>query len=114
MKKTLIFFFAFTLTGCATATIEKVPGSGGAPVEYAPVNKSNSDYGVVSYLDEGISSIRKIRRDDAFKKMHELCNGKYRIINESYGESNPVYSVNKNLISTLTSTYVFFTFECVK
>jgi hypothetical protein len=54
-----------------------------APTEspYAPVNEG-SRIGVVSYRNEGISAVRKRRREDAYKQMYKSCNGPYRIVAE--------------------------------
>jgi hypothetical protein len=49
---------------------------------YAPTNEREQG-GVVAYSMVGTSDMVKRRRDDAYKKMHEACNGPYRIVAET-------------------------------
>ena len=62
--------------------MEQVPGSV-EKSKYAPVN-SNQQYGLISY--EGTMG-----REDAYKKMHKTCNGKYKIIDEYKSSAGGVY-----------------------
>lgn len=96
-----------------TATIVKEPGTSSIPSEYAPLNKQDDLYGIVSYLDEGAQSVRDARRENAFKKMYESCEGKYLLLEEGNSESNPMFSTYGNTTFTTTSTTVFLKFECV-
>ena len=113
MKK-IILLISLLVISCSGIRIHKYPNVTDIPREYAPMNDYKNNYGVVSYLNEGVSSIRKARREESFKKMYELCNGKYVIIEEKNSETDPLYIVNENMIGSVSSTYVFFKFECVE
>lgn len=114
MKKITILLISLSALGCTSANMIKAPNSSNIPQEYAPVNSPKDNFGVVNYLDEGASSVREARRKDAFKKMYNSCNGKYRILEETNGETSPMYTMQGNFIYSLTSTYVTFVFECVE
>ena len=116
--KYITFLFLGTgiliFSGCSTTNVEQVPGSM-AHSKYAPVN-SQEQYGVVSYLDKGFSSAA--RREDAYKKMYEVCNGKYKIIRESsknIGATYNAYQYNKYSSGTATNiSRRYIQYTCVK
>ena len=114
MNKITILLISLLVISCSGVRIHKYPNVSDIPREYAPMNESETNYGVVSYLNEGHSSVRKARRKESFKKMYNLWNGKYVIIEEKNSETDPLYIVNKNMIGSVSSTYVFFKFECVE
>jgi len=113
MKYIALLEILILLSGCTTANLVRAPGDN-APKEYAPINSGDSTYGVVNYLNEGASFVTNARRKDAYKKMYEACNGKYKILGEASNESNPMFVQQGNITNTFTSSYVSFAFECVK
>ncbi len=72
-----LFLIAFPLLAGCSATME-TRLSKSSP--NAPVNEING--GVVSYLNQGYSGAIASRRNDAYKKMHDACNGDYKIVQE--------------------------------
>lgn len=75
-----VFIAALTLSlvGCA-AQMVSAPGSGASP--YAPVNEASRG-GMIRFLNAGAESVRKQRREDAYRQMSLACNGKYRLDSE--------------------------------
>ena len=67
--------FAGLLAGCTSAQMVLAPNSGSA---YAPVNEAARP-GIVKYLKDGADFVRRQRREDAYKQMHDACGGAYRI-----------------------------------
>jgi hypothetical protein len=109
------------LSGCiATANMVKNPNESNSQSKYAPDSEKKSNgVGVVSYMNEGIISIRETRREDAYKKMYGACNGKYEIFDERSDYTDPMYVTQKspNLKNTyntysLQSEYRYFYFVC--
>lgn len=107
MKKLTILLIVPFLSSCS-ATMESSL-SKNSP--YAPVNEING--GTVSYLNDGYLSIKEKRREDAYKKMHERCNGPYRIVSEEDRSEN----MNAAPIGAITYIGVehhrYIHFECV-
>lgn len=68
-----------TLVGCSASNVVKPEGKSNS--KYAPQNEAGIN-GIVKYLNKGGEFVKKTRRDDAYKKMYENCNGKYNIVNE--------------------------------
>ena len=87
--------------------------------KYAPVNEvvEPRAIGITSSMNEGASFVRKGRREDAYKKMYDACDGKYKILGESSSETGDFYYTqamgNALYTSNLSSTYVYIKFECV-
>ena len=91
MKRLISILIPMSLiiSGCV-GTIEKMPGT----IEnskYGPTN-SSEQYGVISYYE----AHGKPARENSYKKMYDLCNGSYKILNEDMGGSGttviaPVY-----------------------
>lgn len=79
--KYLIVLFPL-LTGCS-ATMETTLNKS---TPNAPTNEING--GVVSYLNDGYLSIKQKRREDAYRQMHEQCNGPYQILEEAERSEN--------------------------
>ena len=109
------------LGGClTTANMVKHPLSVKTQSKYAPDSEKKSNgVGVVSYMNEGHSSIRGARREDAYKKMYEACDGKYDIYDETSAYTNPMYITQKsptlkNTFNTYSaqSEYRYFYFSC--
>lgn len=100
------------MSGCKSATLVRVPGTSDIPSQYAPLNRQDNDFGIVSYLDEGSKAVRDARKKDAYKKMYEVCDGRYVVLDESYSESDPVFSIYGNTTFTTTSTTIYISFEC--
>jgi hypothetical protein len=72
----IIFF-----TGCmmTSAKVEYAPMVND---KYAPIN-ANEQYGLISYVSDGADYIVEQRRKDAYKKMYEICHGRYKIVSVS-------------------------------
>lgn len=79
-----------TLVGCSASNVVRPEGKSNS--KYAPQNEAGRN-GVVKYLNKGGEFVKKARRDDAYKKMYENCNGEYNIVNEDVrydgGARNP-------------------------
>jgi len=102
-----------TLSLCAcTAKMVAPPGST-TPDPNAPVNEANRP-GVVSYLNEGISSVRQARRRNAYQKMHDACKGPYRIDREGDHVDGGVV-VASGYVAVASSTHRWYIqFSCVR
>lgn len=116
MKKLLLLSLAMPIAllfnGCS-AKIEHMPGSI-EKSKYAPVNEAEQ-YGVISYRNQGIASVRKARREDAYKKMYTACNGKYKIIDESSKDAGAVFVANGYGGGTMVNqSDIYIKFICVK
>ncbi|QSX31993.1 hypothetical protein JYB87_09315 [Shewanella avicenniae] len=119
MKKLLLSIpFIILVTGCTSANVVRVPGEISKASKYGPIDEKATvnDIGIVQYLNEGIDSVRDARREDAYKKMFKLCNGKYEIVGESNSETDPMTFVNKTynglVATTVSSTYKYIYFKC--
>ncbi|WP_226704053.1 hypothetical protein [Microbulbifer elongatus] len=109
MKKLLAAVSVIALAGCVS-NVEMANDFG----EYAPVNEANSDWLKVSYLAEGASFVQKSRRQDAYKKMHDHCNGKYELKDsEQTGGNNAIVGTGANMTGYYESRHVTFYFRCV-
>ncbi len=83
------------------------------PDPNAPVNEAERP-GVVSYLNEGIGSVRQARRRSAYKKMHNACNGPYRIDREGDQVDGGVVVAAQH-VGVLSSTHRWYIqFSCVR
>ncbi len=98
------------LSGCSATHV--MGPSAGVDSKYSPVNERERT-GVVRYLNKGADFVIKSRRNDAYKKMYESCNGKYKIVNESVKDGDlPVYSIS-NIIFLDRGKYVFIEYRCI-
>ena len=120
-KTTSIVVAIISLSGClTTANLIKSPHEGRTNSKYAPESEKQADgIGVVSYLNEGIASIREARREDAYKKAFESCDGKYDIVAETSNYTDPMYITNQSSYSKSTyntysvqSEYRYIYFKC--
>ena len=108
--KMLITVIGFlSLVGCMSAQMVSSPKSGSA---YAPVNEG-SRAGIVKYLNDGADYVRNQRREDAYKQMHDVCNGAYKIDAEgSSAEGGAV--INSGTGSFWAqSNYWYIQFSCI-
>ncbi|WP_139348064.1 hypothetical protein [Pseudomonas sp. C9] len=97
------------LSGCMSAEMVSSPNSGSA---YAPVNESSRS-GIVKYLNDGATVVRKQRREDAYKQMHDACGGQYRIDAEGSNTEGGAI-INSGTGSFWTqSHYWYIQFSCV-
>lgn len=88
-RGTLVLLLLVSTLACTASRIEpQVPESG----PYAPANQERID-GEVAYLDAGARAVRNARREDAFRKMHEFCGGRYVIVREELAESANVLAL---------------------
>lgn len=76
MKTVIMIFLTVLLTSCSAVVVKKI----GKPSKYAPANYQ--DIGRVKYLSGGADWIVEKRREDAFKQMHDSCDGAYEITRE--------------------------------
>jgi len=96
------------VAGCMSAQMVSSPKSGSA---YAPVNE-RARGGVVKYLNDGADFVRNQRRDDAYKQMHDACNGPYKIDAEgSSAEGGGVINTGGTSFWT-QSNYWYIKFSC--
>lgn len=66
----------FALVSCSSTMLKKV----GNKSKYAPANYQ--EVGSIQYELSHTDWIEDMRKEDAFKSMHEACNGSYEIIRE--------------------------------
>jgi len=120
-KHTAVIIILMPLTGClTTANLIKSPHEAQTNSKYAPESERRSNgIGVVNYLNEGISSIREARRDNAYKKAFEACGGEYQILDERSSYTDPMYITNQSTYSDTTyntysmqSEYRYIYFKC--
>lgn len=113
MKKIILGILAIALlSGCSkyTAKIEVNPKDT-KQSKYAPTNQQNQ-YGIVSYRNEGIG--KEERREDAYKKMYTICDGKYKIVDEADKVVNTGYYSYGSYGKVLTDKIREIKFLCVK
>lgn len=104
---TIVISF-LVLSGCMSAQMVSAPNSGSA---YAPVNDSSRS-GIVKYLNDGADYVRKQRREDAYKQMHDACSGPYRIDAEgSNAEGGAVINSGSGSFWA-QSNYWYIQFSC--
>src|SRR5438105_14234781 len=99
------------LCACTSKMVSR-PGSM-SPDPYAPLNEADRP-GVVSYLNEGIGSVRQARRRNAYKKMHDACNSPYRIDREGdQVDGGVVVGGAHSAVGTKTHRW-YIQFSCVR
>lgn len=104
----LLAIFA-TLSSC-TATMVSKPGA--VDSKYAPLNETNRA-GLIKYLNQGGDSVIDKRREDAYKKMYDACQGKYVINKEGPRTEGGVIVQSAPNIATHSSTqYWYISFSC--
>lgn len=113
MKQIKLLVSAFSilsLVGCTSAQMVSSPNSGSA---YAPVNEGSRG-GLVKYLNDGADFVRKQRREDAYKQMHDACNGQYKI--DAEGANAEGGSIINSGPSSfwMQSNYWYIQFSCVR
>ncbi len=96
------------LLGCSKAQIVKDPQKQGSS-KYAPINeRENTAIGVVKYAD---SALRKRNRERAYKKMYEICKGKYKIVREERTAEGSIRT-SGGVNIPLKKVYIYF--QCMK
>lgn len=101
------------IAGCATTTAEMLATPG---VAYGPT--SGSDFGLVRYLADGSASTLEARQEDANRKMHAACGGRYRVL--AKGSRNQIQiSPGAGRFGRLGATasneeYVYIKFICTR
>lgn len=78
---------------------------------YAPVNEING--GAVSYLNQGYQFAIDSRRKDAYKKMHDSCNGPYKIVQENETSGDTTAFPIGGMIYAGQEHRIVIRFECV-
>lgn len=118
MKKFIAVVLIISISGC-TANMVQHPYAAKTVSKYAPTNEQQdtSGVGITSYMNEGHSSVREARREDAYKKMYEACDGEYVILGQSSSETGDFYytqgmSNGNSYTTNLSSTYVYIKFQC--
>lgn len=110
MKKYLVFPCFILFMGCSSTYVlnPKTNPKENAPTGYKP-------FGVVKYLNGGADYIVKSRREDAFKKMADSCDGKYKIISEGekVDSTNVAVPVGTMWVGG-SPDYWHITYECVQ
>lgn len=109
IKFVFVVVSAASLSACMSADMVSAPNSGSV---YAPVNESSRS-GIVKYLNDGADFVRKQRREDAYKQMHDACGGRYKI--DAEGSSTEGGSVINSGTATFWSQshYWYIQFSCV-
>jgi hypothetical protein len=88
------------------------PGST-SPSPYAPVNESSRG-GVIKYLNQGASVVKRKRREDAYKQMFDACRGKYRIDAEGPRTEGGVVIPVGGVAAIEDSQYWYIQFSCIR
>jgi hypothetical protein len=81
----------FVLASCSSTMLKKV----GNKSKYAPANYQ--EIGSVQYELSHTDWVENMRKEDAFKSMHEACNGSYEIVRE--GRKSEFMSVPRSQMS---------------
>ncbi|MGY3255336.1 hypothetical protein SAMN05660489_02374 [Pseudomonas sp. LAMO17WK12:I10] len=97
------------IAGCTGAQMVSSPDSGAA---YAPVNEGTR-LGVIKYLNDGADTVRKMRREDAYKQMHAACKGRYRIESEGSNPEGGTAFTSGSGTYWAQSNYWYIQFSCV-
>jgi hypothetical protein len=78
VKSIYFVFFCLILIGCSDKTAQHVTHR--VKSQYGPTDAVPG--GMVRYSNEGSDSDINRRREDAYKKMFDACDGKYKITSE--------------------------------
>jgi hypothetical protein len=109
MRKAIAAASVVVLAACSATMVKSAGPSGSA---YAPVNEKDS-HGIVSYLNDGAETVRKKRREDAYRKMYESCAGPYRIVTEGEKvEGGSVVKVDPNVTSFFSFHDWYIEYAC--
>jgi len=109
--KIFICIIASISLGCSATSVIQ-PGSS-SKSKYAPINEEVRT-GIIRYLNQGASFVRNSRREDAYKKMYNFCNGKYTILNEGIRSEGGVITPIGNSATFSDIQYVYIEYRCVK
>ncbi|WP_454781687.1 hypothetical protein [Legionella sp. WA2022007384] len=110
LKQTfLAVIYSLLMVGCSADMLVS-PTS-----KYGPTDGDKT--GRIRYLAEGASTVIEARRNDAFKKMYNACNGHYKILGDTskdklIGASD--YNDDKGSSFVGSMEYVYIRFECTK
>lgn len=103
----LVLLLPVFLTGCG-ASLVSVRDIGNP---HGPVNEVKG--GTVQYLNDGYSTVKEGRRNDAYEKMFTYCDGPYRIVREYVTSEGSVGSnVSNQFNYALNSSDMNIDFEC--
>ena len=108
-RTTALLAGAIALSGCVSADMVSSPNSGAA---YAPVNEG-ARYGIIKYLNDGADFVRNKRREDAYKQMHQACNGRYRIDAEGSNPEGGAFINSGSSALFVQSNYWYIQFSCI-
>lgn len=101
--------FAMLLGGCAAEMVNR-PG-GTSTSEFAPINEK-ARTGIVRYLNDGADFVTARRREDAYQRMYEACDGPYSIVAEGpRNEGGAVIPLDDLQFATPTQ-YWYIEFRC--
>jgi hypothetical protein len=100
---------AVSLAGCVSADMVSPPNSASP---YAPLNEGARS-GVIKYLNAGADIVREQRREDAYKQMHQACNGRYRIDAEGPNPEGGTVINSGASAFIVPSNYWYIQFSCV-
>lgn len=104
MKLLLPLLFLVSCSSTMTMKSEKS--------QYAP--KGYQSMGQVKYSNNGADWIISKRKEDAFKKMHEACDGEYEILNEGAQVSGRTMSSSSWGVNSYASSQdVVIDFKCL-
>ena len=111
MMRRWVPIFLITMMGCSAKMVVQ-PGGRGTPM-YAPMNEDQRP-GIIKYSNDGIGSLLRRRREDAYRQMSGACSGRYKILDETVGTQDTVSTDKKGDTTLSNSEFVFIKFECVK
>lgn len=106
MKIILMCLLLF-ITACSSTDVTKPTRPEHAPKDYKPK-------GMVKYNNEGLDYLKASRKEDAFKRMSENCNGKYKVTEEGpMGETGISHGTATGGSVWGTSQYWYIGYECL-
>jgi len=108
--KSFTVILLLILLGCSARSVV-LPGNS-TNTKYAPLNEKDR-IGIIKYLNQGASFVRKSRREDAYEQMHNNCNGKYIILNEgTKSEGGVIVPLGNNAMYSKTQ-YLYIKYKCI-
>lgn len=104
----LIPISLIVLSGCAGSQLIRSVGSSDSL--YAPLNERQMHGGTIKYLSD---FNRSQRRQGAYKKMHDSCNGDYKITKEHTEKEDASFeNYYSHVWYSSNDEYIYVDFEC--
>jgi hypothetical protein len=101
--------FCLILIGCSDKTAQHVTHR--VKSLYGPTDGAPG--GTVRYSNEGSESAINRRREDAYKKMFDACDGKYKITSEHVSAEVAAVPIAGVGIVPYSYKYVYIEYDCI-